>query len=228
MISLEQMRGARGLLNWSQSDLAAQAGISVTAMNNIDRGLSQPRTKTLEHIRKVFENNGIEFVEGNGVRFRKDVFKIETFDGPHGYAAYLEDLLQTQIAKGGEGLHHSFEDANFLKKNRQLHFDFYQRFTKNRLKERILVREGIAERYGPASCSQYRWCSKELFGRIGYSVYGDKYCIFLPNRIVVIENADIADAYRKQFEENWKRGKPLTGGPSQYEQDLKKSDSRQD
>jgi transcriptional regulator with XRE-family HTH domain len=221
MISLEQMRGARGLLNWSQVELARHAGISVTAMNNIDRGLSAPRLKTLQHIRKVFENNGIEFTEGNGVRFRKDVFKIETFEGPQGYAAYLDDLLQTQIAKGGEALHHSFEDPQFVKKHRKAHFDFYQAYTRHKLKERVLVCEGTTGRYAPPSTSQYRWCQKELFGRIGYSVYGDKYCIFLPNRIVVIENADIAEAYRKQFDANWKTAMKMPSAESGYEQDLR-------
>ena len=221
MISLEQMRGARGLLNWSQIDLAQHAGISVTAMNNIDRGLAAPRVKTLDEIRKVFERNGIEFTEGNGVRFRRDVFRVETFEGPRGFAAYLDDLLRTQIAQGGESIHHSFHEPQFLKKSRMLLFDFYQAFTQHRLKERVLIREGVTERYGPSSTSQYRWCAKELFSRIGYSVYGNKYCIFLPNRIVVIENPDIADAYRKQFDANWKSATKVPAKESLYEQDLK-------
>jgi transcriptional regulator with XRE-family HTH domain len=222
MISLEQMRAARGLMNWSQADLAKFAGISTTAMNNIDRGLSKPRLSTLEDIRKVFESHGIEFIEGNGVRFRKDVFRIETFEGPEGFQKYLRDLLETQIAKGTESVHHSFDEPQFLKKNRRVLFEFYREFTKHKLKERVLICEGVTERYGPPGASEYRWCSKALFNQIGHSVYGDKYCIFLKNRIVVIENADIADAYRRQFDQNWKAAMKIPAAESLYEKDLRR------
>lgn len=222
MISLEQMRAARGLLNWSQSELAQQAGLSVTAMNNIDRGLSKPRLSTLQDIRKVFEDHGVEFIEGNGVRFRKDVFRIETFEGPDALSAYLRDLMETQTAKGVEGLHHTYEEPQVLKKNRRVLFEFYREFEKRKLKERVLVCEGVSARYGPPSTSDYRWYSKALHSRIGYSVYGDKYCIFLANRIVVIENPDIADAYRKQFEANWKSAMRMPAVESIYEQELKR------
>lgn len=221
MISLEQMRAARGLMNWSQVDLAGLAGISVTAMNNIDRGLSKPRLQTLRHIQKVFENHGVEFIEGNGVRFRKDVFRIETFEGSAGYLAYLRDLMDTMVAQGGEALHYSYDEPSLVKKHRKTHFDFYRDFIKNKLKERVLTIEGIMERSGPPQCSEYRWLSKDFFGRIGHTIYGDKYCIFLKNRIIMIENADIADAYRKQFDADWKIAKKPPVVESLYEKDLK-------
>lgn len=221
MITLEQMRAARGLLNWSQSDLAGHAGISVTAMNNIDRGLSKPRLQTLKDISKVFENNGVEFTEGNGVRFRKDVFKIETFEGPLGFQAYLRDLIDTQVAQGGDALHYTYDDPQMVKKHRKVLFDFYREYTQLKLKERILTVEGVTERSGPPQTSEYRTLTKDFFGRIGHSIYGKKYCIFLKNRIIIIENEDIADAYRKQFESDWKIAKKVPLVESTYEKDLK-------
>jgi transcriptional regulator with XRE-family HTH domain len=223
MISLEQMRAARGLMNWSQADLAQLAGISTTAMNNIDRGLSRPRLSTLEDIRKVFESNGVEFIEGNGVRFRKDVFRIETFEGPEGFLRYLRDIMETQVAKKVEGLHHSYNEPSMLKKHRRVLFDFYREFSKNKLRERVLVPEGVTERFGPPQTSEYRWAPKALFNhQVGHSVYGDKYCIFLKNRIVVIENSDIAEAYRQQFEANWKSAHKIAPSESIYEKELRR------
>lgn len=221
MITLEQMRAARGLLNWSQSDLAQHADLSVTAMNNIDRGLSKPRVQTISHIQKVFENYGVEFIDGNGVRFRKDVFKIETFEGPTGFAAYLQDTLNTQIAHKSEGLHWSYDEPTFVRKNRKLLFEFYREAIKNKLKERILLCEGVTLRYGPSVTSEFRWISKEFLNHVGHSIYGDKYCMFLKNRIVVIENADVAAAYRKQFELDWKNAKRMPNVESLYDQDLR-------
>lgn len=223
MISLEQMRAARGLMNWSQADLARLVDLSTTAMNNIDRGLSTPRVSTLEHIQKVFEAHGVEFIDGNGVRLRKDVFRIETFDGPEGFQRYLRDLLETQIATRTESLHHSFNEPQFLKKHRRALFDFYRAFTEHKLKERVLICEGVTDRYGPPGASDYRWCPRALFNPVGHSVYGDKYCIFLKGRIVVIENVDIADAYRRQFEQNWKTAMKMLPVESLYEKDLRRA-----
>lgn len=222
MITLNQIRAARGLLNWSQSDLARHAGLSLTAVNAIDRELSQPRVRTLATFEKLFESHGIEFTQGQGVRFRKDVFRMETFEGPESFAAYMRDVVETQLDKGGESLHSCVDEAFFLKKHRKIFYDYYAEFTKHKMKERILICEGTLDRYGPRSTTEYRWCSKELYTQIGSSVYGDKYCIYLPNRIVVIENTDIAQAYRKQFEENWRRSKIIPHAQSGFEQDLEK------
>ncbi|MEZ0260670.1 MAG: multiprotein-bridging factor 1 family protein [Alphaproteobacteria bacterium] len=217
------MRAARGLLDWSQADLARHAGLSVTAMNNIDRGLSTPRTATASHIQKVFENHGVEFIEGNGVRFRHDVFKIETYQGPKGFETYLRDILDIQIAKGVESLHQSYEEPNFLAKHRKPLMEFYQTLEKHKLKERTLILEGVTERFGPPWTSDFRWCPRELSGRVGYSLYGDRYYIFLKDRIVAIENADLADAYRKQFEAAWKTARKPQLSESLYERELKKA-----
>lgn len=56
---------------------------------------------------------------------------------------------------------------------------------------------------------------------MGYTVYGNKYCIFLKKRIVVLENHDIAEAYRKQFEALWKQAKKMPAVESLFEKELK-------
>ena len=67
MISLKQIRAARGILGWSQSDLARECGLSVTAMNSIDREISVPRLKTITKMQEIFERRGIEFIEGHAM-----------------------------------------------------------------------------------------------------------------------------------------------------------------
>jgi predicted transcriptional regulator len=75
MISGRQIRAARALLGIKQSDLAKDAGISVIAIKNIERGLSDPRQSTITAIERVFKNNGVVFLDpnggGEGVRFRE-------------------------------------------------------------------------------------------------------------------------------------------------------------
>jgi transcriptional regulator with XRE-family HTH domain len=76
MITAEQCRAARGLLNWSQQDLAQHAGIGVVTVHQFEAGASQPRRATLDVIRRAFEAGGVEFIDANGggpgVRLREN------------------------------------------------------------------------------------------------------------------------------------------------------------
>jgi predicted transcriptional regulator len=63
------------MLGLKQIDLAKQAGISKTALINIESGTSDPRASTLEAIQLALEAAGCIFVprngDGPGVRLRK-------------------------------------------------------------------------------------------------------------------------------------------------------------
>ena len=75
MIAPEQSRAARGLLAWSQQDLAQRARVGVVTVHQLEAGVSRPRRATLEVIRRAFEVAGVEFIDENGggpgVRLRK-------------------------------------------------------------------------------------------------------------------------------------------------------------
>ncbi|CBS87016.1 helix-turn-helix transcriptional regulator [Azospirillum lipoferum] len=73
MITPKHIKAARVLLDWKQSDLAAAAGISETALANIERGATDPRVSTMNSIQQALEAVGIEFFNGGepGVRLRK-------------------------------------------------------------------------------------------------------------------------------------------------------------
>jgi predicted transcriptional regulator len=75
MVTPEQCRAARGLLSWSQQDLAKNARVGVVTVHQLEAGVSQPRRSTIEVIRRAFEAAGVEFIDENGggpgVRLRK-------------------------------------------------------------------------------------------------------------------------------------------------------------
>jgi len=75
MIAPAQCRAARGLLAWSQQDLANEAGVGIVTVHQLEAGTSQPRRATLEVIRRAFEKAGVEFIDENGggpgLRLRK-------------------------------------------------------------------------------------------------------------------------------------------------------------
>jgi len=76
MLKIEQLRAARGLLGWSQSKLAARAGLSLPTVKRVEAGVG-PRVSDDARIklRQALEFAGIEFIDENGggpgVRLRK-------------------------------------------------------------------------------------------------------------------------------------------------------------
>jgi len=76
MISPAQIRAARALIGWKQTELASAAGLSEMSVKNIERGTTDPRVSTLEAIKQALEAAGVIFIasngEGPGVRLRKD------------------------------------------------------------------------------------------------------------------------------------------------------------
>jgi DNA-binding transcriptional regulator YiaG len=75
MISPAQCRAARGLLDWSQQELANRAGVGVVTVRQIEAGTHQPRRATLDVVRRCLESGGVEFIDENGggagVRLRR-------------------------------------------------------------------------------------------------------------------------------------------------------------
>lgn len=74
-ITPEQCRAARGLLAWSQQELAQNAQVGVVTVHQLEAGSSRSRRSTLDVIRRAFEDAGVEFIEqdesaGPGVRLR--------------------------------------------------------------------------------------------------------------------------------------------------------------
>lgn len=63
------------MLGLTQASLADAAGISTTALNNIERGSADPKASTLGAIQRALETAGVEFIAENGggagVRLKK-------------------------------------------------------------------------------------------------------------------------------------------------------------
>jgi predicted transcriptional regulator len=66
MITARQIRAGRALLGWSQQELADRAILSRNAVAKMERGEVDPRTSTIEAVRRVLEQNGVMFVAASG------------------------------------------------------------------------------------------------------------------------------------------------------------------
>ncbi|MQB45979.1 helix-turn-helix domain-containing protein [Rhizobium sp. ICMP 5592] len=72
---MEQRRGARAMLGWSQAELAKAAHVSRQTVADFERGTHIPIGNNLASMVAAFQEVGIEFIRENGggagVRFKK-------------------------------------------------------------------------------------------------------------------------------------------------------------
>jgi predicted transcriptional regulator len=78
MLTAGQIRAARALLDWKQSDLAKASGVAEVTIKKIERGGIDPRASTLDALQRAFDKAGVVFLEpgdvrdgGPGVRLKK-------------------------------------------------------------------------------------------------------------------------------------------------------------
>ena len=75
LLTPSQCRAARGLLDWTQQELAEAAHVGVVTVRIFEGKGRETRYATRAVLRQALESAGIEFIEGNGtgegVRFRK-------------------------------------------------------------------------------------------------------------------------------------------------------------
>ncbi len=68
-------RAARGLLDWSQTDLAEKAGVSLSTVRDFETGKRTPIANNISAMQKAMEAAGVQFISENGggagVRLRR-------------------------------------------------------------------------------------------------------------------------------------------------------------
>ena len=72
-----QCRAARGIIDWTQADLARSAEVGIVTLRQFERGASEPRRAILKALRDALEQAGVRFIGANrgggpGVRLRED------------------------------------------------------------------------------------------------------------------------------------------------------------
>lgn len=204
MITIEQIKAARGLLEWRQEDLAVASGLSLPAINNLERRIALPRVETVKAIQAAFEQAGIEFTEGPGLRLRGDSIKTHIFEGKESIFRLWNDMLET-LPNGGERLMNGINEKIFDDLAGKKRFrDMMKRFAEKGIKSRIFSLTG--DTYFVEPVTHYRWVSEEQFSTTPFFLYGNKYAILLAEpvqRVLLIENAGIAESFRTQFNKIW-------------------------
>ena len=88
-ISAAQMRAARGLVGWSQGDLANAAKVSRATIADFESGKREPYRRTLEDLRIALESAGVIFLDKNGEGAGVRMQKSWAFEGVDQIAGHL-------------------------------------------------------------------------------------------------------------------------------------------
>lgn len=203
MMTIEQCRGARGLLGWTQQDLADASGLSKTAINNFEKGHSDIKSESLRAIRMAFESADVEFIGQDGLRKRTENIRI--FKGPSAMGDLLQDINDTlKTTNGGEILISQVDNRISSQVSTQNLFDHIEFLKKQKIIERVLCAEGTKNVLSPHD--ECRWIPKDRVATgTPTFIYGSKVAFELWDHamIVVINSAEAQSAERRRFEYLW-------------------------
>ena len=207
MITTAQIRGARGILNWSQGDLSDRTDISATSIGSIENGLTQPRASTLEVIQTAFERAGIEFIGLDGVRKSND--SIKTHTGASGLSDFMDHLYEVAKTFGGEIVLFNAKPSNWIK---WLGDDWMVMHSKRmqtlegKINYKIAIKEG-EKQFISKDFAEYRWFPQNLLSDRAMYAYGNylAFVNFEENAVsvVVLNQAEFSQAFRVLFNIAW-------------------------
>jgi transcriptional regulator with XRE-family HTH domain len=207
-----QCRAARGLLDWSQPDLASRCDIHIQTISSFEKSLTTPSKRTLKKISDVFESQNIEFLESDGLRRKES--PIICMRGRDGFQAFLDDVYNTAIEYGTSekpveiylsNVHH----LNWIKwMGEDLWHNHVDRMTRDKalMDVRIIVREGD-KNFPAAAYSKYKWVPEKIFNEKSFYSYHNKLAFLNFQHddveITIIQQVDFANGYRQLFLAMW-------------------------
>ncbi len=205
MISREQIKAARAMLDWSQKVLGEKCdSVSEPTIKLIETGKINSTPETLGALQKTMEDAGIEFLPQKGVRFSDDLLTILEKQGENDYV-YLR--LMDDIFNTVKGCHSdilfSFVDQSLAPDDV---IDRQMMIRKTGCAMRFLVRYGDTELRYPLD--EYRYLPKGHYLTNPCIVYENKFALMVGewDKVVIINDPSVAKLKRKEFDIIWDYG----------------------
>ena len=200
---------ARNYMGWNQQDLADLAKISLSTIKKMED--EQDRTSStkriFEKIHKVFWNNGILFLPDGGFRDSRGLMKI--FEGVSGIIGFFDDIYDEAQRQTHEFLVLGVDESQFLEAYKKAGMGTIHRDRMRKLKEfkksKAIVSKDDPNAHG-SPYIEYRGLADDAFANVPFYVYNNKLALILweeTPKFIVINNASLADAYRKLFNYVW-------------------------
>jgi len=208
MPTIEQIRAARALLDWSQSDLADKADLSQTGIARIENGTNQPNSKTLDKIMGAFDIADIEFIGATGVKKRSG--EIRTLKGADGFKRMMDEVYEA--AKAGDnniclfnGMPEFFQKWLGADGWYAMHAERMQKLNTG-FQLKIIVKKG-EKNFIASNFAEYRWFPEDLFKNKTFYAYSDKLAFidYEESDVVIriMDQADFSESFRVLFNIAW-------------------------
>jgi transcriptional regulator with XRE-family HTH domain len=209
VITAEQIRAARALLNWKQADLARQTGLSLPSINNIERSIGSPRVSTLKTIQNALQAAGVAFLGNNGVQKHSEVFEMVEHQGDDFMRRLNEDLFLCMRGPADEVCMLGIDDRMYVKHAPEESVNYYDHQIKTGFQDRMLFCDD--DDFFISRLEACRWIAPQLLGMIPYYVYHDRLAFIMwdTKRTIIIRSRSIADTFRAQFDFLWQMAKPI-------------------
>ncbi len=218
MPTTEQIRAARALIGWSQSDLAKHADLSQTGIARIENGTNQPNSQTLQKITNAFDQADVEFIGNSGVK--KRTREIRELRGTEGFRALMDDVYLAANTVGGNIRIINGTPSIFLK---WIGEEWYKKHAKrmsviaNQIDARVIVEEEDNQFIGN-TFAEYRWFPKSMWNDQTIYSYGE-YLAFLNFQendvcIMILKHAQFTEGFRVLYDIAWKHAAQPPPQPS--------------
>ncbi len=214
MITIEQCRAARGLLNWTQQDLADASDLSKTAINNFEKGNSSIKMDSIQAVRQAFEQSDIEFLPNAGLRKKSD--SSEILKGENALDDLATDIAETLQQTGGELLIYNIDENSTIQSKLT---ELLERLDlpegKENIHMRILCTQSLQKTPQPATTAMAtatcRWAKDAKSNHnTPFYIYGSKVAIQLweQSMVVIVNSKDANTSERVRFEHIWEAASP--------------------
>lgn len=175
--------------------------INYVIKNNVKHYKATHPNKLLEYVKEKEES--VKEILSNLIKlaeFQKEEFKVEVYKGVEGFKTVLNDILRV----GQNLILFGIDEVKFKERFPILMENFFKKEEEKGIKERLLTSESTKFIFEKKT-THYRFISDEFFNPTPTIVYGNKVIIMVlePLNIVMIENSNVADSYKKYFEMLW-------------------------
>ncbi|MCX6817439.1 MAG: winged helix-turn-helix transcriptional regulator [Candidatus Aenigmarchaeota archaeon] len=139
---------------------------------------------------------------------REDTF-VEVFKSKGIVKTVYSDIINEFQKKSGDVLISGVDERKFMEEDKIALCQHLKKLQKLKCMERIMIKDGDTY-FVKGAQTEYRWVPAESFNPTPIYVYGNKMAFIIwgnPNYAIIIENKNLADSYRKQFNMIWKISK---------------------
>jgi len=212
MITGSQIRGARGLLDWSADLLAEKAGLSVDTVRNIEKGRVQGHSSSIDKIIQTFAAYDIEFLPDEGIKKRSE--SVSTLEGFENFKFFIDqvyDAATKESARDGtKPICVCNVDNNIFRKHlKDYYFVHLDRMKKlEGVQIRIIAPKLDANQPPDVHYLKYKFLNEMKSTVAPFYVFGDNFALIdfsapNPPKILLVKSPALADSFRDQFEIMW-------------------------